>query len=154
MNINLLALGLMVLAFGVHFGYAYLQHKGGKAPNELPWVPIQVGKSRSFVNQVRDAGMFTERTRRVAIIGANTCGVGANPQRSFWNKSFSNGVMETFLTAICPAVFTAKPICPPEPQQVALDGGDSTNDSCEVVYDGNSGELFDFGDSIGNVCSL
>jgi hypothetical protein len=58
------------------------------------------------------------------------------------------------LTAVCPAVFRAKPICPPEPQQIALDGGDSTNDACTLVYDGNSGELFDFGDSIGNVCSI
>jgi hypothetical protein len=150
MNINLLALGLLVLAFGVHFGYAYLHHQQGKVPNRLPWVPVQVGKSRSFVNQVRDAGMFTERTRRVAIIGGNNCGVDMRP---FANKSFSNGVMETFLTAICPAVFRPKPICPPEPQKVALDGGDA-NDACEITYDGNSGALFDFGDAAGNVCSL
>jgi hypothetical protein len=102
------------------------------------------------VNQTRDAGMFTEQARRVAIIGANSCA----PQGSFWNKSFSNGIVESMLTAVCPAVFRAKPICPPEPQQIALDGGDSTNDACTLVYDGNSGELFDFGDSIGNVCSI
>ena len=149
MNINLIAVGLLFVVFASYL-YTGWKNRDKPPPSELPWVPIQVGKSRSFVNQVRDAGMFTERTRRVAIIGGNSCGVNMKP---FSNKSFSNGVMETFLTAICPAVFKPKPVCPPEPEKVALDGGDA-DDTCEIIYDGNSGELFDFGNAIGNVCSL
>lgn len=150
MNINIGVAGLLFFAFVAHLTYAYYESKKPPMPTRLPWVPIDVNKRRSFVNKTRDAGMFTEQARRVAIIGASSCGTDV----SFWNKSFSNGIVESMLTAVCPAVFRAKPICPPDPQQIALDGGDSTNNACELVYDGNSGELFDFGDSIGNVCSI
>lgn len=152
MNINIGVGGLLVFAFLAHLVYAYYHSKSPELPRRLPWVPIDVSKHRSFVNKTRDAGMFTEQARRVAILGANTCGLYMDPQRSFWNKSFSNGVMETMLTAVCPAVFKRR--CPTEPTRANYDGGDATNDSCAVVYDGNSGPLFDFGDANTNVCSV
>jgi hypothetical protein len=151
MDINTGVIGLLFLAFGLHFAYAFFNSDVRRAPTDLPWVPIDVSKSRSFVSQTRDAGMYTEFSRRKAIIGGNTCGI---PQKRTWNKSFSNGVMETFLTAICPALYSPIPPCDLTP--VSIDGGDALTESC-VVFDGNGdeeGQLVDLGNANTNVCSV
>jgi len=101
MNINVTALLVLVAALLTHSAYAYFSMQVAPNPTDLPWVPIDVSKSRSFVNKTKDAGMFTEFSRRKAIIGSVQC----LPSRSFWQKGFTNGVLESSLTGICPAIF-------------------------------------------------
>ena len=143
MGINTWVVGLITIFLGLHATYAFLSLDKPRGPANLPWVPIQVGKTRSFHSQTRDASMFTERQRRVAIIGANHCGVGMVPPGQ---KHFSNGVMETFLTGICAVVPSVKPPTPPTPPTPppvttgwdnSLDGMSAGNNDYTTVIDGN-----------------
>lgn len=97
MDINAIVVLMMVSVIGLYTWRAFL-HQDDPPPSALPWVPIDDNKPRSFVNTTRDAGMYTERTRRVAIIGANNCGVNL---KSPFQKHFNNGVVETCLTGMC-----------------------------------------------------
>lgn len=141
MNINVLVMALLGAVIGLYTWRAFL-HQNEPPPSQLPWVPIDANKQRSFVNQTRDAGMFTERTRRVAIIGANNCGVN---MKSPSQKHFSNGVVETFLTGIC-AVTKSVPPAPPIPPtppspsfgwDVIVDGTFADNSLQDVIVEGN-----------------
>lgn len=145
MNINVIVVALMTAIVGLYSWKAFL-HQNDPPPSQLPWVPIDANKHRSFVNQTRDAGMFTERTRRVAIIGANNCGVD---MKSPFQKHFSNGVVETFLTGIC-AVTKAVPVpplppVPPSPSfefDTTIDGTFADNSLQDITVEGNGGERF------------
>lgn len=142
MNINLLVVLLMTTVIGLYTWRAFL-HQNEEAPSQLPWVPIDANKPRSFVNQTRDAGMFTERQRRVAII--------SNPSSKFGYKGSTNGSLEwNFLTSIC--------VCPPRGEVCPLydaidDGGNATSDVCDYI-DGNGNDLFDGGNADPNVCDI
>lgn len=139
MNINVLAMALLATIVGLYTWKAFL-HVDDPPPTQLPWVPIDVNKPRSFVNQTRDAGMFTERTRRVAIIG--------NPHGTVSYKGSTNGSLEwNFLTGIC--VCPPRKVCPP-PEFIA-DGGNVDSEICDII-DGSGSEVLDFGDSGPNVC--
>lgn len=150
MNINYIVLGLMALVAGFFTWKSYTR-VDDSMPSMLPWVPIKVGKERSFVNQTRDAGMFTERQRRVAIIGSNGCGLG---MKSPFQKHFSNGVMETFLTGICavPIFDVVTPLC------TIFDGMSAAELGGDVpVYSGGDASesdapVVDAGDASTNVC--
>lgn len=122
MNINLMIVGVLALALSAHMMYAFFTLD--RPRSELPWVPISVGKQRSFVNKTRDAGMFTEQTRRVAIISNN------DPVfRS--HKGSTNGSLEWyFLTAICTCDNTR--VCPKHFFEVAK-GGSAADETCEVL---------------------
>lgn len=135
MNINLLAMGMLVLFLSYH---AWLAWQPIPLPptSAIP-APIQVGKQRSFVNQTRDAGMFIELQRRQATRSANP-----------FQKGFSNGVLESFITGIC--ANCPPEICPPEKYEVE-DGGNAFTESCNV-FDQNGGDLVDFGDANTNIC--
>ena len=112
----------------------------------LPFVPIDVRKTKVYVSQTRDASMFIERQRRVAIIG-NRPGV-------FSSKDTSNGYMEYFLSAIC--VCPPKDVCPPAPN-VIFDGGNATSEVCDIVDGGNAdteADVVDFGNAFTNVCDV
>jgi len=144
MNINVIVVALLTTIIGLYSWKAFL-HQNEPPPSKLPWVPIDANKHRSFVNQTRDAGMFTERTRRVAIIGANNCGVN---MKSPNQKHFNNGVVETFLTGICavvkPIVPDPVPPVPPSPSfewNITLDGtfADATITDATITVDGNGG---------------
>jgi hypothetical protein len=142
MNINIIVLMMMASVVGFYTWRAFL-HKDDPPPSALPWVPIDANKHRSFVNQTRDAGMFTERARRVAIIGSNNCGVNMKPP---FQKHFSNGVMETFLTGICavvkPTPVPPIPPIPPSPSfgwDVIVDGTFADNSLQDVIVEGNGG---------------
>lgn len=139
MNINVVIGCLLATAIGIHIAYSFFLREG--PPSELPWVPIQVGKQRSFVNQTSDVGMFIEATRRKAIIG--------NVTNRWWNKDATNGAMEyNFLTGIC--------ICPPRGcpvDNIIADGGSAATDTC-VVLDGNGQEVLDFGNANTDVCKV
>ena len=142
MNINAVALWLMAAVIGMYTWKAYL-HMDQALPSQLPWVPIDVNKQRSFVNQTRDAGMYIERQRRAAIIS----GPGL-----FSYKGSTNGSLEYYLTGILSGV--QKSICPVAPN-VAWDGDGAENDICDVVDAGGAFGMYDaidFGGAVGNVC--
>lgn len=136
---------LLTSIVGMYTWKAFFRKDDGP-PTQLPWVPIDVNKRRSFVNQTRDAGMFTERTRRVANIGANNCGVD---MKSPYQKHFSNGVMDTFLTGICAVskvVVVLEP--PPEPlisptpsfgYDLIIDGTFANSILQSFILEGNGG---------------
>ena len=136
-------MALLTTIIGLYSWKAFL-HQNDPPPSQLPWVPIQVGKTKTYTSQTRDAGMFTERQRRIAIIGANSCGVDMKPP---YQKHFSNGVMETFLTGIC-AVAKPTPPGPPIPPSpsfgwdLIIDGTFADNRLQNVILEGNGGPSF------------
>lgn len=139
MNINVLVMALLATIVGLYTWKAYL-HRDDPAPSQLPWVPIDVNKPRSFVNQVRDAGLYTERTRRAAIIN--------NPTPVFSYKGSTNGSLEVyFLSSI---LTTPRPVICPAPEYIA-DGGNVDSEVCDIL-DGSGSDVLDFGDSGTNVC--
>lgn len=146
MNINIIAMSLMTLAVG-YFVYQSFLNRDKPPPSELPWVPIQVGKNKRFVNQVRDAGMFIEATRRQAII--------RNPDAKFSYKDSTNGALEWYgLTSICICPGRIKPICPPAPDVVWSDG-DANDEICDIIDSGGAAGMYDivdFGGAEPNAC--
>lgn len=145
MNINILVMGLMTLLLGAFAWKAWSLGPDTPEPNFLPWVPIDVRKSKVYVSQSRDAGMFTERQRRVAVIG-NRPGV-------FSYKGSTNGYLEYALSALC---VCPKDVCPPAPN-VIWDGGTATSEVCDIVDGGNAAtnaEAVDFGSALTNVCDV
>lgn len=136
MNINYIVTGLLVLLFTF---YLVKSQTTETIPTNLPWVPIQVGKTRSFVNQIRDAGMFTETTRRQAVIG--------NPDGRY-------GSLDFLLTGIC--VCPPKPVCPPAPNVVWSDGAADT-EICDIVDAGGAAGMYEFinvGGAEPNACDV
>jgi hypothetical protein len=85
----MLVLGLMFAVIGLYSWRAYL-HQDDVAPSQLPWVPIDANKHRSFVSLTRDAGMYVERVRRTAIL--------RHPS-PFSFKGSTNGYLETGLSS-------------------------------------------------------
>ena len=145
MNINVIVLGLLFTVLGFYSWKAYTT-SSESTPNFLPWVPIQVGKQRSFVNQTPDAGMFIERTRRAAII--------SNPSTFFSYKGSTNGYLEHGLTGILVGI--PKPVCPVAPNVVWSDG-DADDDICDNVDAGGAFggyDVIDFGGAAGNDCDV
>jgi hypothetical protein len=145
MNINVIVLGLLLTVLGLYSWKAYSQPIES-VPTFLPWVPIQVGKQRSFVNQTRDAGMSIERTRRTAII--------SNQSSTFSYKGSTNGYLEYGLSGIC--ICPPKPICPVAPNVVWSDG-DADDVICDNVDAGGAFggyDVIDFGGAAGNDCDV
>ena len=144
MNINYIVLGLMSLVVGFFTWKSYFR-VDDTAPSLLPWVPIDVRKNKVYVSQTRDAGMFIERQRRMAVL--------KNPSHRFGNKSSTNGYLEYALTALC---YCPAGICPPAPD-VIWDGGNATSEVCDIVDGGNAyteAEVDDFGNAFTNVCDV
>lgn len=150
MDINLVVLGLLIVGLTSHIAYVYFSFDETKPPSELPWVPIQVGKERSFVNQTRDAGMFIENARRTAIINSGNGGA-----TNFKQKGSTNGSLEYyFLTSIC--VCPPKDVCPPAPNVIWSDG-DANDEICDIVDSGGAFggyDAIDFGGAAGNDCDI
>lgn len=146
MGINAYAIGILVLAIGAHMVYAYYKSKKeDNNPHFLPFTPIQVGKARSFVNQTSDAGMYTEYTRRKAII--------QNEYPVFGYKGFTNGAVEWhFLTSIC--VCSTQRLCPQHGVSAIYDAGGAAAEVCDII-DGDGVDVLDLGgaDATGNVCN-
>ena len=135
----------MVVGIGLHVGHAIFSTPPPPNPDNLPWVPISTGKERSFVSKTRDAGMYTENLRRVAVISGN-CGGAGMPKY----KGSTNGSLEFyFLSGLCPVRPGGS--CPPDGELEIEDGGNANTESC-VIIDENGGELVDLGNANTNVC--
>ncbi len=146
MDINILAMGLMTLVLGYYTWKAWTTPSDAHIQHFLPFTPIDVRKTKVYVSKTRDAGMYTERARRVAVIG--------NKDRGFSYKGSTNGYLDAFLTAIC--VCPPKEVCPPAPD-VGWDGGNATSEVCDIVDGGDAyteAEAVDFGDAFTNVCDV
>lgn len=144
MNINYLVMGLLSLIVGFYSWKAYFSLKE-ETPNFLPWVPIDVRKNKVYVSQTRDASMFTEKSRRLAVLLNQNGGVSY--------KGSTNGYLEYALTALC---YCPKGICPPAPD-VTWDGGNATSEVCDIVDGGTAnttGDVADFGNAFTNVCDV
>jgi hypothetical protein len=146
MNINFIAVGLMTLLMGFYTWKAWTMPSEAHIQHFLPFTPIDVRKTKIYVSQTRDAGMFTERQRRVAVIG--------NRDGGFSYKGSTNGYLDAFLTAIC--VCPPKEVCPPAPDAI-WDGGNATSEVCDIVDGGDAyteAEVVDFGNAFTNVCEV
>ena len=146
-------MALLTAVIGLYTWRAFL-HQNEPPPSQLPWVPIDANKQRSFVNKTSDAGLYIERTRRVAIIG--------NPSGSVSYKGSTNGSLEwNFLTSVCVCpgrnvVPPVGPICPPAPN-VVLSAGDADDEICDNIDAGGAFggyEAIDFGGASGNECDV
>jgi hypothetical protein len=146
MDINFIAVGLMTLLMGFYTWKAWTMPSEAHIQHFLPFTPIDVRKTKIYVSKTRDAGMFTERARRVATIG--------NRDGPYSYKGSTNGYLDAFLTAIC--VCPPKEVCPPAPD-VIWDGGNATSEVCDIVDGGNAyteAEVVDFGNALTNVCEV
>jgi hypothetical protein len=148
MDINAIALLLMVSVIGFYTWRAFL-HKDDPPPSQLPWVPIQVGKTKTYTSQTRDAGMYTERARRTAII--------SNPDGVYGYKGSTNGSLEwNFLTSVCVCPGRKKDVCPPAPN-VVFSAGDADDEICDNIDAGGAFggyDVLDFGGAGGNECDV
>jgi hypothetical protein len=147
MNINFIAVGLMTLLMGFYTWKAWSTPPDAHIQHFLPFTPIDVRKTKIYVSQTRDAGMYIERQRRVAIIGNRSDKFGVN-------KDTSNGYMDYFLSAIC--VCPPKEVCPPAPDAI-WDGGNATSEVCDIVDGGDAyteADAVDFGNAFTNVCEV
>ena len=136
-NINTGAIGILFLLLG----WSYLSRDPVSVevnPLNLPWVPIDVRKTKVYVSQTRDASMFTEKSRRTANL------------RGFATSNYKdsmNGYLDASLTAIC--------VCPYGKCQVhdAIYDGSATGDIC--ILDGNDGTaVIDAGNANTVVCAV
>lgn len=147
MNINVLVMALLTAILGLYSWRAFL-HQDEPPPSQLPWVPIDANKPRSFVNKTSDAGLHIERVRRSAIIG--------NPSGTVSYKGSTNGSLEwNFLTSVCVCP-PRKEVCPPAPN-VVWSNGDADEEICDVVDAGGAFggyEVVDGGGASGNDCDI
>lgn len=146
MNINVIVVALLTAVIGLYSWRAFL-HQGEPPPSQLPWVPIDVNKPRSFVNKTSDAGLHIERVRRSAII--------SNPTGAVSYKGSTNGSLEwNFLTSVCVCP-GRKQVCPPE--DVVWSNGDADDEICDNIDAGGAFggyEAVDFGGATGNDCDV
>ena len=149
MNINFIVLGLLTAIIGLYSWRAFL-HQDEPPPSQLPWVPIDANKQRSFVNKTSDAGLHIERVRRAAII--------RNPDPIFSFKGSTNGSLEYyFLSSVLTDGRPRPPICPPDPAPVVWSNGDADDEICDNVDAGGAFggyDVIDFGGAVGNDCDV
>jgi|Laugresp1bdmlbsn_1035097.scaffolds.fasta_scaffold47096_1 hypothetical protein len=139
LNINTGVIGIFI----VLTTWAYFSHNPETIkinPLNLPWVPIDVRKNKVYVSMTKDASMFTERSRRVAIIGG--------PRRVGYKDS-TNGYLEAGLTSLCVCP-TGR--CPVHDDIYDADGATPLEDVC--VLDGNGNEIIDAGNADTVVCGV
>ena len=144
-NLNYIVGGLLLATLGYFLASTYF-YADKPPPSQLPWTPIDVGKSKVYVSQTRDAGMRTEFMRRAAII--------RNPDPLFSYKGFTNGVVEYYLTGVLAGI---QKVCPSPPPNVIWDGGDASSNVCDIVDGGNAEseyDVVDFGNAETNDCDI
>lgn len=145
MSINIIVMGLLALLLGSYAWKAWAAGPDTPEQHFLPFVPIDIRKTKVYVSQTRDAGMYIESQRRKAIIG--------NPTRLVSYRGSDNGSLEFGLTGIC--VCPPKQVCPSEPAPVVWSNGDADDDICDIVDAGGAFggyDVVDFGGAEANVC--
>lgn len=145
MNINVLALGLLALVLGSYAWKAWSAGPDTPLPTFLPFVPIDVRKTKIYVSKTKDAGMHVEYQRRIAILQNKPL------VPSF--KGSTNGYLEYSLTAI--GFRPPEAVCPPDPEPVIWSNGDADDAICDNVDAGGAFggyDTIDFGGAAGNVC--
>jgi len=132
MNINYIMIGLMTVAVGLLISNA-ISNRDKPIPNLPPFlVPVETGKTKKYVSMTRDAGMYTERARRSAIIGI--------PDPRYGYKGSTNGSLEwNFLTSVCTTCPFPR-VCPTVYETAV--GGDAGDETC-VVIDANGEGVID-----------
>ena len=147
MSLNLLVMGGLILMLGSFAWTAWSRGPDAPEPNFLPFVPMDTRTTKVYVSKSRDASMYTEAQRRVAIIG--------NPARLVGFKGSTNGSLEFGLTSICVCPPKDTDLCPADPEPVIWSNGDADDPICDVVDAGGAFGLYeavDFGGATGNVC--
>lgn len=130
LNINSALLGIVGIFLAYQFVWTSLTTKDSILPKGLPFVPIQVGKSKQYVSKTNDASMYVERSRRRAIIGNHGCG-----KKGFWNKDSTNGSLESyFISGMCPGI--GKKIGDPCFNGIIYDAGNARSEY-DNILDGN-----------------
>lgn len=109
---------------------------------ELPGllVPKSTGKERQIVSMTHDASMYTERMRRIAIIGNHKYGKAAPIHESRTSIGSTNGSMEAnFLTAITKCISDITTIVPfPVTGQTIYESGDLTDNAPADLFIGGT----------------
>lgn len=150
LNINTAIIGVFALILGVQLITTLFKPPEFNPPPNGFLVPQQVGKTKHIQSMTGDASMYTERSRRRAIIGGHSCGT-----KGFWQKHSTNGSLETyFLTSLCPTFFKEPSIV--FPTSVIFDGGDAY-DEYTYIMDGNGGlgeVTLDLGNADTTVCGI
>lgn len=148
MNINVIVVALLTAIIGLYSWRAFL-HQGEPPPSQLPWVPIDANKPRTFVNKTKDAGLYIERVRRAAII--------RNPDPVFSYKGSTNGSLEYyFISSVLTDGRPLPPVCPPD-QNVVWSNGDADDEICDNIDAGGAFggyDVVDFGGAGGNDCDV
>lgn len=142
-NINTIFLSLLGLFISYNFVNYYLTAVDVYKPpiGNLP-VPIEVGRSKIYVSKDRDASMYTEYSRRKAVIKTNVCRI-KDPRFGFWNKFSTNGTLESyFLTSIYNE----------RPHDTVYDGNNAYADNEFRLNGTGSGLLADGGDANTEYC--
>ena len=140
--------------FLLYFLYsAYASPKDPDRPELPPWlIGIPMGKERNLGGSSRDASMFTQSTRRTAVVN----GHWANPTRVLretpHTSGFTNGALEIFsIGSICTRICNA--VCPN-----IFDGGTPATDSCEILEGGapatEAAVVWDGGNANSIVCEV
>ena len=145
MNINVLAMGLLALLLGSYAWKAWSAGPDTPLPNLLPFVPIDVRKTKIYVSKTKDAGMYVEQQRRLAIL--------QNKPLVPSYKDSTNGYLEYSLTGIG---YRPQPVCGP-PKPVTWSDGTATEEICDNVDAGGAFGLYDtidFGGADANVCDV
>lgn len=142
-NINTIFLSIL----GVFIGYNVLNYYLTSADiykppiGALP-VPIEVGKSKIYVSKDRDASMYTEYSRRKAIIKTNVCRV-KNPTFGFWNKDSTNGTLESYFLS---SIYNERP------HDLLFDGNDAYANNEFILNGVGNGLVADGGNANTEYC--
>jgi hypothetical protein len=145
MNINVLVMGILALILSGYAWKAYTTPVDAPELHFLPFVPIDVRKTKVYVSQTKDAGMYIERQRRLAIL--------QNKPFVPSYKGSTNGYLEFGLSGV--GYRPPEAVCPPEPEPVIWSNGDADDVICDNVDAGGAFGLYeeiDFGGAAGNVC--
>jgi hypothetical protein len=146
-----LGMALFLLSF---FYSAWRAPKDPDRPELPPWlIATPTGKERNLGGSSRDASMFTQSTRRTAVVN----GYWANPDRVLretpHTSGFTNGALEVFsIGSICTRI-CAVVGCPN-----IFDGGTPATEVCDILEGGSPATeattVWDGGNANSIVCQV
>jgi len=151
MNLNVICIGFMSLMIA----YAFYSIPSAPVRPNLPFMlaPQQVGRTKHIQSKSGDASMFTERSRRRAIVYGMS-GKRETIKETRVSTGSTNGSLEAFfLTSIAdPRIPTISEVV----QKICysiFDAGGADNEYCYVV-DGDGEEIYDAGNANTLVCGV